>query len=53
MEDDRENNDLEIEETIERNVFKTQDQKIQDFNDKNPNILMINGGTNDVYQAVL
>ena len=42
----------DIEEKIQREVTKTKKQKMEDFKKIDPNLVMKNGGFNDVYQAI-
>lgn len=51
--EDEEDKAEEIEKKIEREVFKTKEQKVGDFRTKNPNLTMKYGGVNDVYQAAM
>ena len=48
-----ENQDDIVEEKIIREVYKTKKEKFKDFQNMDPNIIMTNGGANDVYQAVI
>ena len=50
-EDDEESD--EIENRIEREVYKTKEQKMEDFNNNSPNITMKYGGSNDVFQGIM
>lgn len=43
----------EIESVIVREIYKTSEQKKEDFKNHNPNLPMIYGGKNDVFQAVM
>ena len=47
------NDDSDIERKIEREVYKTKNQKMEDFINHAPNVVMKNGETNDVIQAIL
>jgi len=53
VDDDFEGQNEEFMRKIEREVYKTKDQKMDDFMNMNPSIAMRNGGNNDVYQAVM
>lgn len=47
--DDFESTNEEIIQKIEREVYKTEEQKEEDYINMDPNLPMLNGGTNDVY----
>ena len=51
--DDFEDKNEEIIVKLEREVYKTPSQKLEDYKNIDPNFPMINGGENDVYQAIL
>ena len=51
--DDFETTNDEIIQKIEREVYKNEEQKEEDFINMDPNLPMINGGNNDVYQAIM
>ena len=47
--EDEEDKAEEIDDKIEREVFKTKEQKYQDFRKNNPNYVMKYGGSNNMF----